>query len=370
MLDNGVACCVVISCFAVAAVCVEDIGVAAVVVNSQILAVLLEDVACMCCISTAGKVGYMAAGKAARNLFAVLLVCPGCTICQPQIKGAIAGGIITGSNFVEAAAVPAAVFALQCQINGRRSRSCFILPIIIGFCRLGVDIAINLDNACTCLAILNIDVDNTIIVRIQRNVISCLAILLNIQITVHGNSSAAATVNAIAFCLGRGRNSGVCVNSNLTAGCINTLGPEAGGISAELQTLSLNSNVFGLSIAEAGSYRTCNIAALKNMVGYVQTVSVGINRNRSAAGFNSTQVGAVITLGYINNCIIGEVVNSFFGFNSQTYILFIKIAGDWISNNRIVHFGIFIEALTRCLGAGCIGGEADIAGLQGCGRSS
>ena len=70
---------------------VENVGIAAVVVDGQILAVLLEDVACMCCISTAGKVGYMAAGKAARNLFAVLLVCPGCTICQPQIKGTIAG---------------------------------------------------------------------------------------------------------------------------------------------------------------------------------------------------------------------------------------------------------------------------------------
>ena len=91
MLDNGVACCVVISCFAVTGVCVVDIGVAAVVVDGQILAVILEDIACMCCITAAYEARYMAAGKAARNLFAVLLVCPGCTICQPQIKGTIAG---------------------------------------------------------------------------------------------------------------------------------------------------------------------------------------------------------------------------------------------------------------------------------------
>ena len=178
---------------------------------------------------------------------------------------------------------------------------------------------------------------------------------MNIQIAVHGNSSAAATVNAIAFCLRRCSNGGVCVNGNLTAGCINTLGPEAGGISAELQTLSLNSNILGLSIAEAGSYRTCNIAALKNMVRYIQILSVGINRNRSAAGFNSTQVGAVIPLNYIDCCILSKVVNAFLSFNSQTYILFIKITSNRISNNSIVYFVIFIEALTRCLGAGCIG---------------
>ena len=178
---------------------------------------------------------------------------------------------------------------------------------------------------------------------------------MNIQIAVHGNSTAATTVNTIAFCLRRCRNSGVCINGNLTAGCINTLAIEACGISAELKALSFNSNILGLSIAETGSYRTCNIAALKNMVGYVQILSVGINRNRSATGFNSTQVGAVIALSYINNCILSEVVNAFLSFNSQTYILFIKITGNKICNNRIVHFGIFIEALTRCLGAGCIG---------------
>ena len=91
MSDNSIACCVVFSCFAVAGMCVENVGVAAVVVDGNIISIVLEDVACVCCIAAAGKVGYMAAGKAARNLFAVLLVCPGCTICQPQIKGTIAG---------------------------------------------------------------------------------------------------------------------------------------------------------------------------------------------------------------------------------------------------------------------------------------
>ena len=136
-LDNSVACFVVGSCFAVAFMCIENIGVAAVFINSQVLAVLLEDVACMCCISAAGKAGYMAACKAARNLFAVLLVGPGCTICQPQVEATVACLVITGgSNLVQAASAPGAVCTLQCQINSRRGRSCFILPIIIGFCRL------------------------------------------------------------------------------------------------------------------------------------------------------------------------------------------------------------------------------------------
>ena len=154
---------------------------------------------------------------------------------------------------------------------------------------------------------------------------------MNIQIAVHGNSTAATTVNTIAFCLRRCRNSGVCINGNLTACCINTLGPEAGAISAELQALSLDGNVLNAS-PETSSYCACHIAALKNMVGYVQILSVGINRNRSATGFNSTQVGAVIALSYINNCILSEVVNAFFGFDAKFYIFFIKITG-----NRINH---------------------------------
>ena len=91
MLDNGIASLIVACCFAITGMCVVDVGVAAVVIDGDILSIVLEDVTCVCCIAAAGKVGYMAAGKAARNLFAVLLVCPGCTICQPQVKGTIAG---------------------------------------------------------------------------------------------------------------------------------------------------------------------------------------------------------------------------------------------------------------------------------------
>ena len=69
---------------------VEDIGVAAVVINSQVVAVLLEDVACFCFALAANQFCYMAAGP----FFAVsrilnqrinYYVIPGCTILQPQV---------------------------------------------------------------------------------------------------------------------------------------------------------------------------------------------------------------------------------------------------------------------------------------------
>ena len=348
---------------------VVDIRIAVVVVDGDLLRIVLEDVACVCCITAAGKVGYMAACKAARDFLSVLLVGPGGTICQPQVKCTITGGVITRRHFVEAAAVPAAVFALQCQINGRRCRSCFLLPIIIGFCRLGVDIAIDLHDACDFLAVFHIDVDHAIVVRLQRNVIRCLAILLDSQVAAHGNSTAVTAVNTIAFCLRSGRNSGVCINGDLTACCINSLRPEACGIRTELQALSCNAHILRFPIAETGSDRTCHIAALQNMVGYVQILSVGMNRNRSATGFNSTQVRAVITLCDIDHCILREVVNAFFGFDAQIYILLIQITCDRISNNGIILGRILIEALTRSLRAGCIGGEADSAGLERFGGS-
>ena len=90
MLDNSVACCVVFSCFTVAGMSVEDVGVAAVVINSQVVAVLLEDVACFCFALAANQFCYMAAGP----FFAVsrilnqrinYYVIPGCTILQPQV---------------------------------------------------------------------------------------------------------------------------------------------------------------------------------------------------------------------------------------------------------------------------------------------
>ena len=89
-LDNGVACCVVFCCFTVAGMSVEDIGIAAVVADSQAVAVLLEDVACFCFALAANQFCYMAACpfyadlRILNNLVNNLVV-PGCAVLQPQV---------------------------------------------------------------------------------------------------------------------------------------------------------------------------------------------------------------------------------------------------------------------------------------------
>ena len=60
-LDNGIACCVVFCCFTVAGMSVENVGVAAVVADSQAAAVLLEDIACFGISFTADKLVQAAA---------------------------------------------------------------------------------------------------------------------------------------------------------------------------------------------------------------------------------------------------------------------------------------------------------------------
>ena len=63
---------------------VEDVSVAAVVVNSQVSAILLEDIACSCFACTADKFSNMAALEAF-NSCTPLFVVPGCTVLQEDI---------------------------------------------------------------------------------------------------------------------------------------------------------------------------------------------------------------------------------------------------------------------------------------------
>ena len=100
VLDNGVACFVVLSRFAISFMRVEDVGIAAVVVDSQAIIILLEDVACFCFALAAGKVGYtaacpfFAAPRILDNRINYFVV-PGCAVLQPQV--CITGkGLVTG----------------------------------------------------------------------------------------------------------------------------------------------------------------------------------------------------------------------------------------------------------------------------------
>ena len=60
MLDNSIAC---IEGYAVTCMLIENIGIAAVIINGQRVAVLLIDIARSCSGRTASKAGYLAAVK-------------------------------------------------------------------------------------------------------------------------------------------------------------------------------------------------------------------------------------------------------------------------------------------------------------------
>ena len=84
--------------------CVENVGVAAVVVDGNIISIVLEDVACVCCITAAYKFSNMAAYKAtaAPRLggFAPLLVVPGCAVLQEYIDCTVEGLVASFVAFI------------------------------------------------------------------------------------------------------------------------------------------------------------------------------------------------------------------------------------------------------------------------------
>ena len=98
--DDGVARFVVLSRFAISFMRVEDVGIAAVVADSQAIIILLENVACFGFALAAGKVGYTAACPffAAPRILDNRInhfVVPGCAVLQPQV--CITGkGLVTG----------------------------------------------------------------------------------------------------------------------------------------------------------------------------------------------------------------------------------------------------------------------------------
>ena len=97
-LDNSVACCVVFSCFTIAAVCVKNVGVTAVAVNSQAAAVLLEDVACFGISFTTGKL-LQAAGMIIKITLTSARINPLSTVGKQHIS--IAGTVIIRNSTFE-----------------------------------------------------------------------------------------------------------------------------------------------------------------------------------------------------------------------------------------------------------------------------
>ena len=86
MFDDGVAC---IKGYAIACMLVEDIGVAAVIINGQRTVFLLVDIARSFCGCTAGQLSNTAASELFTLIYvcqsSLLLIRPGCTVLQPQV---------------------------------------------------------------------------------------------------------------------------------------------------------------------------------------------------------------------------------------------------------------------------------------------
>ena len=184
MLDNSVACCVVVSCFAVASVCVEDVGIAAVVVDSQAVSILLEDVACFSFACTANEVSDFTAGEFIFLPFGIavyitiLLVIPGSTVCQSQVHGTAQACIFFCIEMFVCNAGPCGIFGGQLQVDNRflavarKFLALFAEETCITLNGNGLALAANINGtqscaqsmetiACLVTVVLNLDIGST-----------------------------------------------------------------------------------------------------------------------------------------------------------------------------------------------------------------
>ena len=201
MFDNGIAC---IEGYAVACMFVEDIGVAAVIINGQRTAFLLVDVARSFCGCTAGQLSNMAAGEFFTLIYVgqstLLLVGPGCTVLQPQICFAgkqllvatLRSCLAAFREFVINNTGQLGIFSGQAQVYQR-----IFIAVNIVYCAYGyyhVTGNINLVIACAdyiALFILNgVHIDST------AGRINCA--VAGVGIIVHNINFAAVNVNGAA----------------------------------------------------------------------------------------------------------------------------------------------------------------------------
>ena len=201
MFDNGITC---VEGYAVACMLVEDIGVAAVIINGQRTAFLLVDVACSFCGCTAGQLSNTAAGEFFTLIYVgqstLLLVGPGCTILQPQVCFAgkqllvatLRSCLAAFREFVINNTGQLGIFSGQAQVYQR-----IFIAVNIVYCAYGyyhVTGNINLVIACAdyiALFILNgVHVDST------AGGINCA--VAGVGIIVHNINFAAVNVNGAA----------------------------------------------------------------------------------------------------------------------------------------------------------------------------
>ena len=134
---------------------IENVGVAAVVVNGQVSAILLEDIACCCFAVAACELSYMAAAEAT-VCFAPNLIIPGCAVIQVHIDNALEGFGLKVNIFSKSNTGQGGFIIRQADIN-------YTVDILVVVIRSGgaVSLQITVDNSSvfTCCSLVSIHIN-------------------------------------------------------------------------------------------------------------------------------------------------------------------------------------------------------------------
>ena len=189
-LDNGVACCVVACVFTIAGMCIENVSVAAIVINGQVIAVLLEDVACSSFACTASKLSYMAAFKCCIG-FAPCLIVPGCAVSKIQVNDTLEREAAGTKILCKSCTCPGRLLVSQTDIDNAVGN--IHIESFISFFSISTDVAFNYgsSSACCILICIHVDIHNAAI-RLQS--VEFLAVVLrNFNIAAADRNSRAVS---------------------------------------------------------------------------------------------------------------------------------------------------------------------------------
>ena len=227
MSDNGIAC---IEGYAITCMLIENIGVAAVIVNSQRTAFLLVDVACSCCGCTAGQLSYMAAGEFFTFIYicqsTLLLVGPGCTVLQPQVccagKELLVRALSHNHTLIREFVIDNAgqlrILGGQAYVNQR-----IFIAVNIVYCAAGYNyVTGNINLIICCADYIALFILNGVHVDSTAGCINCA--VASILIIVNNMDSAAVNVNRTAADISKqavayARDINIAVDVNRAANC-------------------------------------------------------------------------------------------------------------------------------------------------------
>ncbi|CDD12646.1 unknown [Phascolarctobacterium succinatutens CAG:287] len=183
--------------------CVVNIGISTIIYNSQVIAIILENMACICCILATMQCCQRAAcpyrifSRYGRSCYMrLLLIGPGCTVLQIQVELANVMRSITAAAIViiilviSCNALPERILIGQCNVEN----AC-VLPInqltaavfhnllaILAGC---IHITGNLGSRIACCAVLHVDIQRAFIYA------DCIEIMRFIAVFGCSNSAAA-----------------------------------------------------------------------------------------------------------------------------------------------------------------------------------